>query len=359
MVRGAASVFSATAGSSWETHIQGHDSIASVGDNFIKPISRGTFRPVDEGVAEAWRRCRGCWHTFCSHPILSTIEEVAGQQVLRSVEMETIAMNRLRIASGLLAALSGCGLARAQTSGSDRAPVAPPPPGRVESPAAGRAGDRSQADRGRTAGPARAKTSRRCGYFRGQPRRPSSQSAAPAGRPGACTQGAAGSDRRASLGHADPSHGPSGCQATGTRTPRGREFVWMGGVWQVPPCRSIWVASRWMRDGDGWYRRPGFWSRRRDGVVATSTTEPNDRQPAWRTTGPPANHPPTLWPTHPGLTIFLVPGHYAPDGDRLRWKPVFLDACASRLGLDPRAVGSTGIGMGVPCGPLGAGTGGR
>ena len=85
--------------------------------------------------------------------------------------------------------------------------------------------------------------------------------------------------------------------------PARAEFVWMGGIWQVPPPGTIWVGSRWMRDGDGWYRRPGFWSRRREAAVAAATTFADGHQPAWRTTGPPADHPPTRWPTHRGLTI--------------------------------------------------------
>ena len=34
------------------------------------------------------------------------------------------------------------------------------------------------------------------------------------------------------------------------------EYVWMSGTWQVPPGGSMWVAGRWMRDSEGWYRVP-------------------------------------------------------------------------------------------------------
>ncbi len=99
-------------------------------------------------------------------------------------------------------------------------------------------------------------------------------------------------------------------------------YVWVGGSWQVPPVGSFWVNAKWVRDAGGWYRVPGFWSRRRDrGVVATefaTTTEP-----AWRTTGPPADHPDDTPGPAPGPNYFFVPGHYEPNGDRLAWIPGF------------------------------------
>jgi WXXGXW repeat (2 copies) len=99
-------------------------------------------------------------------------------------------------------------------------------------------------------------------------------------------------------------------------------YVWVGGSWQVPPVGSFWVDSKWLRDAGGWYRVPGFWSRRRDrGIVATefaTTTEP-----AWRTTGPPADHPDDTPGPAPGANYFFVPGHYEPNGDRLAWIPGF------------------------------------
>ena len=102
--------------------------------------------------------------------------------------------------------------------------------------------------------------------------------------------------------------------------PARAEFVWMGGLWQVPPPGTIWVGSRWMRDGDGWYRRPGFWSRRR-GPARVASTYPGARSPAWRTTGPPADHPADKVADAPGADYFFIAGHYAPDGDQLQWKP--------------------------------------
>lgn len=104
--------------------------------------------------------------------------------------------------------------------------------------------------------------------------------------------------------------------------PAQNDYVWVGGSWQVPPIGSIWVNTRWVRDAGGWYRVPGFWSRRRDrAVVATEfVTAP---QPAWQKTGPPADHPDDAPGLAPGPNFFFVPGHYEPAGDRLAWTPGF------------------------------------
>jgi hypothetical protein len=98
-----------------------------------------------------------------------------------------------------------------------------------------------------------------------------------------------------------------------------KEFAWMGGVWQIPPAGSIWVAGRWIRDQNGWYRKPGQWNLRRDPAVAQAATN----EPAWRVTGPPADHPPDTQAPAPGSGYFFVAGHYKPDGDQLKWTPGF------------------------------------
>ncbi|MGP0066565.1 MAG: hypothetical protein ACLQGP_23620, partial [Isosphaeraceae bacterium] len=95
------------------------------------------------------------------------------------------------------------------------------------------------------------------------------------------------------------------------------DFVWVGGSWQIPPERSIWVAGRWERDGGGWYWVPGMWSRRGNPANVAANA------PRWRTTGPPADQPDDEPIPAPGPDFFFVPGHYAPDGDRVAWAPGF------------------------------------
>jgi hypothetical protein len=100
------------------------------------------------------------------------------------------------------------------------------------------------------------------------------------------------------------------------------EFYWLGGLWQVPPTGTIWVGNRWVRDEKGWYRKPGFWSRRA-GTVKVETTITTTAPPAWRTTGPPADHPVEKPIPAPGPDYFFVAGTYAPDGDQLKWTAGF------------------------------------
>jgi hypothetical protein len=100
------------------------------------------------------------------------------------------------------------------------------------------------------------------------------------------------------------------------------DFVWIGGMWQVPPPGTFWLAGRWLRDADGWYRVPGLWASRRDRRAAQTDGVPADR-PSWQITGPPADHPDDTPGRAPGPDFFFVPGHYLPVGDRLSWKAGF------------------------------------
>jgi hypothetical protein len=96
----------------------------------------------------------------------------------------------------------------------------------------------------------------------------------------------------------------------------------MAGVWQVPPRGLIWKGGRWMREEGGWYRVPGFWSPRR-GAPNPGAPDTVSNKPAWRTTGPPADHPADTTAMAPGPEYFFVAGHYEPAGDQLIWKVGF------------------------------------
>lgn len=99
-------------------------------------------------------------------------------------------------------------------------------------------------------------------------------------------------------------------------------FVWVAGSWRVPPAGTVWVSGRWLHDTGGWYWSPGGWQ----AATARATVAAN--QPAWRRSGPPAEHPDDTPPPAPGPDSFYVPGHYAPTaaGDRLAWVPGFWSA---------------------------------
>jgi len=99
-------------------------------------------------------------------------------------------------------------------------------------------------------------------------------------------------------------------------------FVWVAGSWRVPPAGMSWTPGRWVHDARGWYYVAGSWARR----AARPAYAAN--RPAWRTDGPPAEHPDDTPPPAPGPEFFYVPGHYAPSpaGDRLAWVPGFWSA---------------------------------
>ncbi|SIN71886.1 hypothetical protein SAMN05444166_0402 [Singulisphaera sp. GP187] len=117
--------------------------------------------------------------------------------------------------------------------------------------------------------------------------------------------------------------------------PARNDFDWVSGAWRVPPANSIWVESRWMRDADGWYRVPGFWSPRQQGragrdaapapaaALAPATETAAANAPGWRISGPPADRPAESPGPAPGPDFFYIPGQYTPDGDRAVWKSGF------------------------------------
>jgi len=86
----------------------------------------------------------------------------------------------------------------------------------------------------------------------------------------------------------------------------------------------MWVAGRWMRDSEGWYRMPGFWSQRRDaGAQPAATVARTPSSPAWRRSGPPADQPNDPTGVAPGPDYFYIAGQYVPDGEYVTWKPGF------------------------------------
>ncbi len=122
----------------------------------------------------------------------------------------------------------------------------------------------------------------------------------------------------------------------------------------------IWIGGRWMRDQKGWYRVAGYWSPRRGGREPAPLFSSED-QPAWKTTGPPADHPRDTTAPAPGPDYFFVAGHYEPvaDGSRLAWKPGFWTREQPGLGLGSGSLGPATEWLGISRGPLGARTRGK
>jgi hypothetical protein len=226
-------------------------------------------------------------------------------------------MSQLGIASGLLLLVVAGGTLQAQTSSSV---PPPPPPGQVTAPAL--EGPTTDLEPIEANEPARQNAAPREGEARVTNHdvlQPSETSRRPA-RVYAPNQPPAPVSERPS--GARPERQAVWISGYWDWDPDRAEFYWMGGLWQVPAPGSNWIGARWMRDQKGWYRSPGFWSRRR-GQVAVETGFSDDVQPAWRTEGPPADHPVDKPSAPPGPDFFYIPGHFAPDGDQLRWKPGF------------------------------------
>lgn len=103
------------------------------------------------------------------------------------------------------------------------------------------------------------------------------------------------------------------------------DFAWVPGAYRVPPKGMIWVNGRWERDADGWSRVAGFWSPRQGTPAAPAPAQPRPAAagPDWRTSGPPADHPADTPGPAPNADAFFVPGHYAPEGERVTWTPGF------------------------------------
>ena len=126
------------------------------------------------------------------------------------------------------------------------------------------------------------------------------------------------------------------------------DFVWVGGSWQIPPAGSTWVAGRWRHDPAGWYWVSGTWSRLRDQSAAGASA------PAWRTTGPPNDHPddtpaPRLGPTSSSCQAIMLPR----PGIASRGWPASGPACSPAGTGSPR-VGPTPEWLGLSRRPLGS-----
>jgi hypothetical protein len=120
------------------------------------------------------------------------------------------------------------------------------------------------------------------------------------------------------------------------------DFLWVTGVWRVPPPGRSWVNGSWQRDEHGWYRVPGSWSDHRSasagaggaagasGLVSIPPTPAPNSQPSFQRAdydptrdGPPSEHPEERIGPAPNPNSFYVPGYYEPRGTTVVWHPGF------------------------------------
>ncbi len=85
-------------------------------------------------------------------------------------------------------------------------------------------------------------------------------------------------------------------------------YVWVSGVWRVPPAQRYWVPGYWNQAEAGFQWVPGFWA-----SLTERTVQYLPEPPASMDQGPTTRQP--------GPDFFWVPGQWAWSGDRYLWEP--------------------------------------
>jgi hypothetical protein len=88
-----------------------------------------------------------------------------------------------------------------------------------------------------------------------------------------------------------------------------KDFLWVSGVWRVPPPNTQWVAGYWTPAQGGFQWTPGFWSPAAQQQVTYYPPVP--------ATSPEAGPTSPL----PGANYFWIPGCYVWRGDHYAWQP--------------------------------------
>lgn len=87
-----------------------------------------------------------------------------------------------------------------------------------------------------------------------------------------------------------------------------RDFLWISGVWRVPPPGTTWVSGYWTAAEGGWRWVPGFW-----GSLTEQTVEYYPPPPDSLERGPTSDPP--------SATHFWVPGGWVWRDMRYAWRP--------------------------------------
>jgi len=88
-------------------------------------------------------------------------------------------------------------------------------------------------------------------------------------------------------------------------------YLWVSGVWRVPPPNKHWVAGYWRDDSGKWQWVPGFWAE------AQQEAEKHDVTYLPKPPDPPETAAP---PAAPNVDSFYVPGQYVWRGDGYAWR---------------------------------------
>jgi hypothetical protein len=92
-----------------------------------------------------------------------------------------------------------------------------------------------------------------------------------------------------------------------------QDFLWVSGIWRVPPPGKSWVPGYWRMDNSQWQWVAGFWT--------TSTTDPDAAgQDVNYLPAPPATPLAAPPGAPPSASSFYVPGNWVWDGERYTWR---------------------------------------
>jgi hypothetical protein len=91
-----------------------------------------------------------------------------------------------------------------------------------------------------------------------------------------------------------------------------KDFLWVSGVWRVPPPGKRWVAGYWRAAGDQYQWVSGFWTTVDRPADAAQDTTYLPTPPAPPATAPPGDPPVT--------DSFYVPGNYVWQDGRYVWR---------------------------------------
>jgi len=85
------------------------------------------------------------------------------------------------------------------------------------------------------------------------------------------------------------------------------DFIWVSGIWRVPPPGHVWIKGYWDRDDQGWRWIGGFWSAELENVDYIPDPPPQDQVDEGPVGDPPADN--AIW----------IPGCYQYTGQTYAW----------------------------------------
>lgn len=101
-----------------------------------------------------------------------------------------------------------------------------------------------------------------------------------------------------------------------------KDFLWVSGVWRVPPPHRRWVPGSWTSAGEGWRWVAGFWAQddRTDLPQLTPPPPSLDNGPSSPAPDDGSAYVPGLW-IYRNTNYYWRPGYWLPYRDNWVWTP--------------------------------------